>query len=142
MTADVLGGRVTRNKYKEIGWHPVTLTGEAKQSSVFSSLPDRFIVFQWHGDTFSIPPGATKIAESEGCPNQAFQCGRTVGLQFHIEYSEDSINNMFRNCGDDIVDGKYIQKPEEIISRYGNAAGTQRILNLLLDNMEREFGAV
>lgn len=140
LIAGVLGGRVTRNKYKEIGWHPVTLTEEGKRSPIFSNLPGRFTVFQWHGDTFSIPPGATRVAKSEGCPNQAFQCGCTVGLQFHIEYSTDSINSMFSNCGGDIVDGKFIQKPEEIISRYSNTAGTQKILNLLLDNMEREFG--
>ena len=139
LVADVLGGRVSRNRYKEIGWFPITLTGEAKSSSVFSTLPDRFIALQWHGDTFKIPPGATKIAESEACANQAFECGHAVGLQFHLEYSAESINSMFENCGSDLVNGKYIQKPDEIVSQYGNVAKMQKVLDLLLDNIEREF---
>ncbi len=39
----------------------------------------------WAKDTFKIPPGAAKIAESEECANQAFEYGRAIGLQFHLE---------------------------------------------------------
>ncbi len=140
LIADVLGGKVSRNRYREIGWFPVTLTGEAKNSSIFSSLPSEFMAFHWHGDTFEIPPGATWIAQSKGCANQAFEYGRAIGLQFHLDYSIESINLMFQNCGDELADGKYVQKPEEIISQIQNVRGINRILNLLLDNMEREFG--
>ncbi len=140
LVADVLGGRVSKNKYKEIGWFPVSLTADAGKSRVFSTLPRKFIAFHWHGDTFEIPPGAVKIAQSEGCANQAFEYGRVIGLQFHIEYSIESINSMFQNCGDELVDGEYIQKREEIVSQSGNVVETQRLLDILLDNMEREFG--
>ena len=140
LIADVLGGKVTNNKYKEIGWYPVNLTKEARNSSIFSSLPSKFTAFHWHGDTFKIPQGAARIAESEGCTAQAFEYGRVIGLQFHLEYSAGSINLMFKNCGDEIVEGKYIQKPDEIVSHIGNVAGTQGLLDMLLDNMEREFG--
>ncbi len=139
LIADVLGGRVSKNRYKEIGWFPVTLTGEAKSSPIFNTLPGKFIAFHWHGDTFEIPPGAARVAESEGCVNQAFEYGRVIGLQFHIEYSVESINLMFQNCGDELVDGKYIQKPDEIIPQNSNVVETQRLLDMLLDNMEREF---
>ncbi len=139
LIADVLGGKVTKNKYKEIGWFPVSLTEEARNSSIFSSFPGTFTAFHWHGDTFKIPYGARRIAESEGCPNQVFEYGRVIGLQFHLEYSEKSINLMFQNCGDEIVDGKYIQKPDEIVSQNSNVAQTQILLNLLLDNIEREY---
>jgi hypothetical protein len=80
------------------------------------------------------------MAQSEGCMNQAFECGRTIGLQFHLEYSKKSIDLMFRNCGDELVDGKYIQTPDEILSMIGNVHEMNRTLNLILDNMEREFG--
>ncbi len=140
LIADVLGGRVTKNKHKEIGWYPVILTKEARNSSIFSSLPEKFIAFHWHGDTFRIPPGAKRIAESEACTNQVFEYRKAIGLQFHLEYSVASINLMFKNCGDEIVAGKYIQKPDEIVSKNGNVAGAQRLLNMMLDNMEREFG--
>lgn len=140
LIADVLGGRVSKNKYKEIGWFPVSLTKEAKDSSIFGSLPGKFSALHWHGDTFKIPPGAARIAESEGCANQAFEYGRIIGLQFHIEYSVESINLMLQNCADELVDGKYIQKPDEIVSQYSNVPEMRKILNLLLDNIEREFG--
>lgn len=142
LIADVLGGKVSRNRYKEIGWFPVTLTRAARNSSIFSALPSKFMAFHWHGDTFKIPHGAVRIAESEGCANQAFEYdnGRVTGLQFHLDYSIESINLMFHNCGDEIVDGKYIQKPDEIISKASYVQGINRLLNLLLDNIEREFG--
>lgn len=142
LIADVLGGKVSKNKYKEIGWFPVTLTEEAKDSSIFNAFPVTFTTFHWHGDTFKIPRGARRIAESTGCANQAFEYdnGRVVGLQFHLEYSKDSINLMFTNCMEDITEGKYVQKPDEIVMQIQNVQGINRILNLLLDNMEREFG--
>ncbi len=139
LVADVLGGRVSRNKYKEIGWFPVSLTTDARNFPVFSNLPGTFIAFHWHGDTFKIPPGAARTAQSEGCANQAFEYGRVIGLQFHLEYSAESINLMFRNCGDEIVDGKYIQKPDEIVSQISNVHKMNEILNTLLDNIEREY---
>ncbi|MDO9098642.1 MAG: type 1 glutamine amidotransferase [Candidatus Methanoperedens sp.] len=140
LIAEVLGGRVSKNRYKEIGWFPVSLTKDAKNSSIFSALPSKFMAFHWHGDTFKIPSGAARIAESEGCAAQAFEYGRVIGLQFHLEYSAGSINLMFKNCGDEIVKEKYIQNPDEIVSRISTVFEIQILLDLLLDNMEREFG--
>jgi len=141
LIADVLGGKVSKNKFKEIGWFPVSLTREARDSSIFSSLPVTFTAFHWHGDTFKIPHGAARIAQSEGCANQAFERGRAIGLQFHLEYSKKSIDLMFQNCGDELVDGKYIQTPDEILSKIANVYEMNKTLDLILDNMEREFGA-
>ena len=58
LIADVLGGRITPNREKEIGWFPVSLTGAGLRSPLFQPLPRQFLPFHWHGDTFSIPPGA------------------------------------------------------------------------------------
>jgi GMP synthase-like glutamine amidotransferase len=86
LIADVLGGKVSKNQYTEIGWFPVSLTREVRDSSIFSSLPGIFSAFHWHGDTFKIPHGVALIAQSVGCANQVFECGRAIGLQFHLEY--------------------------------------------------------
>ncbi|MDP3103027.1 MAG: type 1 glutamine amidotransferase [Candidatus Methanoperedens sp.] len=139
LIADVLGRKISKNKHKEIGWFPLTLTKEGRTSPIFGSFPPQFTAVHWHGDTFDIPHGATRIAQSEACANQAFEYGRTIGLQFHLEYSAKSIYLMFRNCADEIVEGRYIQKPDEIISQNKNVVETQRLLNLLLDNMEKEL---
>ena len=137
LIADVLGGKVSRNDYKEIGWFPVSLTTLGKKSRIFNNFPDRFMSIHWHGDTFCIPDGAVRIAQSQGCENQAFEYdnGRVVGLQFHIEYSESSINLMVHNCLDDIKEGKYMQKSEEILNNIDNVQETNRLLGILLDNM-------
>ncbi len=139
LIADVLGGKVSKNKFKEIGWFPVTLTGEAAKSSRFGSLPPEFTAFHWHGDTFSIPPGAVRMAQSRGCPNQAFERGRVIGIQFHLEYTEKSIVLMLLNCAADMVDGKYIQKSDYIASHIGNVNEMSNILYKLLDKIENQF---
>jgi GMP synthase-like glutamine amidotransferase len=141
LIADVLGGKISKNRYKEIGWFPVSLTEHGKKSPIFNNFPKNFITIHWHGDTFSIPEGATWIAKSQACENQAFEYddGRVVGLQFHLEYSKNSIDLMFLNCLDDMTEGKYIQKPGEILKNITNVQETTRLLNLLLDNMARKF---
>ncbi len=63
-----------------------------------------------------------------------------TGLQFHIEHSVDSNNLLLQNCADELVDGKYIRTTDEIISQYNNVREINKLLNLLLDNIEREFG--
>ena len=87
LIADVLGGSVRRNEYREIGWFAVSLTEEGSTSPIFSVLPKSFVALHWHGDTFAIPPGAMRIAESQACANQAFIKGKAIGLQFHLESS-------------------------------------------------------
>jgi GMP synthase-like glutamine amidotransferase len=141
LIADVLGGKVYRNPFKEIGWYPVRPTREAKNSAILSRLPVQFVAFHWHGDTFHIPPGALRIAESEGCANQAFEYkGRVIGLQFHLESSAASIQKLIDNCGDEIVSGRYIQTAEEMLGRLGHLRPMNQIMDSLLDHLEEKFG--
>lgn len=117
LIADVLGGRVRRNPQPEIGWFPVTLTPEGRRNPLFDAFPRRFEAFHWHGDTFEVPAGATHVAGSEACRNQAFICReRVVGLQFHMEYSQASIETMIRECADDLQPGPSVQSADEILS--------------------------
>ncbi len=141
LAADVLGGRVTRNPQKEIGWFPVSLSPEASQSSVFQTLPQRFLAFHWHGDTFSIPPGARHMAESEACRNQAFQYGdRVIGLQFHLDYSLASIEKMIEHCRDELVDGPFIQSSPSVLADPQRVAAIQGWLDPFLEAMVRPTG--
>ena len=79
LLADVLGGEVTRAPYEEIGWHPVELTEAGRRLEVFAHFPDRFTTLQWHGDTFSIPPGAIHAAFSRGHAQPGFHVRRRAG---------------------------------------------------------------
>jgi GMP synthase (glutamine-hydrolysing) len=140
LIADVLGAKVKRNSFTEIGWFPVNLTHESKCVPIFTTLPEKFTVFHWHGDTFDIPPGAVRVAQSGACKNQAFVYkDRVIGLQFHLEYSLESIKRMLENCGDELVGGEFIQKEDEILAKKGSLRETGILLNSMLDNIEREF---
>ena len=91
-------------------------------------------VFQWHGDTYSIPPGAVRLASNDVCENQAFQYGENVlGLQFHMEYSEESIEKMLKYCAHELVDAPHIQTPEQIRAGYDNIPPNTAWLDTLLD---------
>ena len=43
-------------------------------------------MLHWHGDTFDLPNGATRLAETAITPHQAFAYGpKVLALQFHVE---------------------------------------------------------
>jgi GMP synthase-like glutamine amidotransferase len=87
MLARVLGGEVFRSTGSEIGWLPVR--------SVEPELVPEGPWFQWHFDAFTLPPGATLIAESDFGP-QAFVAGRSLGLQFHPEVTTEIMDDWVR----------------------------------------------
>ncbi|MBN1235622.1 MAG: type 1 glutamine amidotransferase [Methanotrichaceae archaeon] len=136
LMADVLSGIVQRNEYREIGWFPVELTEEAKASPLFAALPERFTALHWHGDTFEIPAGAMRAAESQACPNQAFVLGKAVGLQFHLESSQSSIASLLQNCADELTEGPYVQKPDELLAQPDQYSQIRGLMERFLDNME------
>jgi GMP synthase-like glutamine amidotransferase len=72
----------------EFGWVDVALTEAGRADPVLSVLPERFPIFQWHSDTFTLPAGAIHLAGTKTAQNQAFRIGRaTYGTQFHFEAS-------------------------------------------------------
>ncbi len=137
LLAEVMGARIFRNAHPEIGWFPVRLTPEASASPLFRGLPEEFTPFHWHGDTFEVPEGAVRTSESDGCRNQSFTCGSNImGLQFHIEMEEFSINNLIANCYDEIKDGRYIQEPADMSrDAAGNMKGSLEVMDRLLTNL-------
>lgn len=140
LISDVMGGRVSRNRYREIGWFQVRLTAEGRASEIFSSLPDAFTALHWHGDAFSIPPGAVRAAESDACSNQAFVLGRAIGLQFHLESNQESMKGLLENCGDELIDGEYVQGAAELTERPGGFDEIRGLMDALLDQIEAVFG--
>ncbi len=134
LIADVLGGKVTPNPHKEIGWHTITLTEAGQRCPLFAGMPREIDVFQWHGDTFSLPPDAIHLAENETCLNQAFLYGdHVLGLQFHLEYSRESIEKMLKYCADELVDGPFINSVAAIRAGYDKIPQTTARLYTMLD---------
>ena len=88
LLAASLGARVYRGPAPEVGVLPVLLTDEALADPVFAGTPRELLSLQWHGDTFDLPDGATRLAGSPAYPNQAFRVGADAyGVQFHLEVS-------------------------------------------------------
>lgn len=86
LLAKAAGAKVRKNPTAEIGWMDVDILPEGQADPLFSGLPTRLPVFQWHGDTFELPEGAEWLASSPRCTHQAFRLGRRAyGLQFHLE---------------------------------------------------------
>ena len=135
LIASVLGSKVYKNQYKEIGWFDINLLPDSKKSNSFHSLPEQITAFHWHGDTFDLPDKARWLAQSEACKNQAFEFNdKTVGLQFHLESSKESIRNLINNCQDEIISDKYIQSPEIMVNNnyYDNL---KVVLDKFLNNL-------
>jgi GMP synthase-like glutamine amidotransferase len=80
-----LGAGVAPGTLPEVGVLPVRLTPSAADDPVFGSAPRAFDALHWHGDTYELPGGAVKLAESERYEQQAFVFEKAYGLQFHLE---------------------------------------------------------
>jgi GMP synthase-like glutamine amidotransferase len=115
LMASAMGAKVYKNPAKEIGWFPVHgITAEYLSTFNFPVSTD---VFHWHGETFELPPGAIRIASSDGCVNQAFQMGTSaVGLQFHLETTPDSAKEMIANGREELIPSQYVQTAEEMVA--------------------------
>lgn len=136
LIADLLGGTVHKNRYREIGWHEVKLTSAALNSCAFRGFPDSFTAFQWHGDTFDLPGGATGLASTAACFNQAFEIGRNVGLQFHLESSWQSIRRLIDNCEDELTPEWFVEQPVDMLSAENHMKDLNKLLKIFMKNIE------
>ena len=118
LMSKALGGAVTQNPVKEIGWNPLV----AENNSVArlwlgDDIVDQphFTTFQWHGETFSLPANATRILTGDACRNQAYVIGNSLGMQCHTEMTAAMIEDW---CGDwaaeNVAPSTSVQKPEEM----------------------------
>jgi len=85
-----LGGVVSRNPVKEIGWGEVTVSDNDKARNWFGDVK-KFQAFHWHGETFTMPQGAIHLLSSPYCANQAYAIGNHLALQCHIEMTAETI---------------------------------------------------
>ena len=87
-----LGGAVAASPVKEIGWGEVRVCDNSVARAWLGELA-AFEAFHWHGETFSIPPGATRILENAHCANQAFALGPHLGMQCHVEMTPELVRS-------------------------------------------------
>jgi GMP synthase-like glutamine amidotransferase len=96
LLAQAFGGSVARSATPEIGWYDVTSDDEG--------LIPGGRWFEWHFDTWTVPPGATEIARTANA-SQAFVLGRALALQFHPEVNHEILQRWFADDRDGEVVG-------------------------------------
>ena len=113
LIAQAVGGRVYKGVRKEIGWYDVNIT-DIGEKDLFNGTGNKTIrVFQWHGDTYELPRGASIMATSTLYP-QAFRIGSAVGIQFHLEVNRKMIENWIKEYKNEMKDENI--QPFDIIS--------------------------
>ncbi len=132
MLARVLGGEVSRGEQTEIGWLPV----RSRDPELVPDGP----WFQWHFDTFTVPPGADLIAETAAGP-QAFVKGRSLGLQFHPEVTTEIMDDWVRVYRHEL-DGDGVDPDELLAETKRRAEDSRRIAWQLLERFLHDVAGV
>ncbi|HVI45687.1 MAG TPA: gamma-glutamyl-gamma-aminobutyrate hydrolase family protein [Chitinophaga sp.] len=138
LLAHTLGADVYPHTQLEIGWYPIDITFQDRAAPLEKVLPHRLNTFHFHGDTFDVPPGATRFAASAATSNQAFIYGdRVIGLQFHTELTPASLDEMLIP-GETAIrsGGPFIQSMEKIHQHLGLIPENNQMLFRLLDYLE------
>ena len=102
LMSKALGGAVSRNPVKEIGWGEVTVADNDTARAWFGEIK-KFPAFHWHGETFSLPQGAIHLLSSAYCANQAWAIGKHLALQCHVEMTAEMIVSWCEAGADEIV---------------------------------------
>ena len=117
MLAAVHGAAVRRGRHSEIGWYPLQLTDEGRDTWLGDILPDGLETFFWHDDVFETPTDAVRIAGTEASPHQAFVAGTALGLQFHLEVTSEWAAHLARRDAVQLVPSRYVQSAIDILGR-------------------------
>jgi GMP synthase (glutamine-hydrolysing) len=97
LLAAALGARVSPGRRKEIGWHPIRLTGDGHSDPLLKGVARSFTAYHWHGDVFELARGAVSLASSRLTRHQAFRYGNNAyGFLFHMEVTQKIMRDMVR----------------------------------------------
>jgi GMP synthase-like glutamine amidotransferase len=144
LLAKAMGGRVTRNPVKEIGWGPVNVANTPLSRQWGPAEP--FLSYHWHGETFSLPETAVRIWSSVHCENQAFVLGCHFGMQCHIEMTEPLIESWCESGAGEIAAARTVspavQTPDEMRENIGSKlaalhAVAERVYDRWLEGLNR-----
>ncbi|WP_256391811.1 glutamine amidotransferase-related protein [Natronoarchaeum rubrum] len=133
LLAAALGADVYPHERSEIGWFPVEATDAAAESPL-APLGERYEALHWHGDTYDLPEGATQVARTDACEQQAFAVGNSLGLQFHLEATPESLTALV-DAADELGDGKYVQSENELLAEDAPFEACRERLYAVLDRL-------
>ena len=103
LISKALGGGVGANPVKEIGWGEVTVT-DCEAAKFWFGNVQTFNAFHWHGETFTLPQGATHLLSSAYCQNQAYSIGKHIAFQTHIEITKEMVKKWCDEGADEVLE--------------------------------------
>lgn len=130
--AKVLGAEIIPS-IKEVGW------GEINFSDSFElARGKKYNVLHWHGEGFSLPIEAKLLAKSQFWANQAFQVGRSIGLQFHLETDLHALKSILGNDSS-FIDGSILKQSKKDILEFNPSVENSQLLFKILDSLVEEM---
>jgi GMP synthase-like glutamine amidotransferase len=137
LVAAAMGADVYPAAEREIGWFPIEAT-PAASATLCSPLDENDEAFHWHGDTFDLPAGATRVARTDACENQAFvaEDGRVVGLQFHLEVTPATVDDLV-DSADGLGEAPTVQEASAIRAGVDRVAALHDRLEPILEGQAR-----
>jgi len=133
LMSKALGGQVTRNAVKEIGWSQAGGEDSAIAKNWLGPFAGRSgTIFQWHGETFSLPTGATRLLANGYCANQMFALGPHLGMQCHVEMTPEMIATWCEQWADEaiaVADLPSAQTPDAMLAEIGEKLPVMRELS-------------
>lgn len=99
MLATAHGGEVAASSMPEYGWAEIATS----RPEIMGSGP----WFQWHGDQWTLPPGAVEIAHNAAA-SQSFTLRKNLAIQFHPELTPDILRAWLGAGGADALDAEYM----------------------------------
>lgn len=137
--ASALGERVYKGSTTQIGFRTVEPTAAGLASPVrhFAGVP----VMEWHGDTFDLPAGATRLAGSSDYANEAFGLGSWgLAVQFHPETTEAMHERWLADGRESVtrlgIDPEALAAERDVHTAAMGVA-SQAMLNDFLDGLEQ-----
>ena len=105
LISKAFGAVVSKNPVKEIGWGEVKVTANTEAKRWFDEI-ESFNSFHWHGETFSLPQGATHLLASPYCENQAYTIDKHLALQCHIEMTAEMVQKWCDEGEEELTEAK------------------------------------
>ena len=139
LISKALGGHVTKNPVKEIGWGSAEATNDALAQHWLGKMAGASnTVFQWHGETFSLPPGASRLLANAYCANQMYVLGPHLGMQCHVEMTPEMIATWCAQWADEalsVAGQPSAQTPTEMLAQISDRLPAMRQLSEQLNSV-------
>jgi GMP synthase-like glutamine amidotransferase len=130
LISKALGAVVMPTPVKEIGWGEVSVDDNTEARDWFGDRK-AFQVFHWHGETFSLPAGATHLLASAYCVNQAYAMGKHLAFQCHIEMTADMIKSWCEVGASEITESAQSPGVQQLVQIEEDLGARVEILNAM-----------